>query len=48
MTSIRDSVRIAALEVKVSAMVAILEEFRDKFAKLEAEKQVRQQKDKVV
>jgi uncharacterized coiled-coil protein SlyX len=46
MTSIRDSARIAALEVKVSALTAIVEELRDKFAKLEAEKQVRQQKDK--
>jgi hypothetical protein len=46
MTAMRDVVRIAALEVKVSALTAIVETFRDKFAKLEAERQIKAQKDK--
>ena len=41
MTALRDVARIAALEVKFSALTAIIEEMRDKFAKLEAEKQER-------
>jgi hypothetical protein len=43
MTAMRDVIRMAALEVRMSALAAICEELRDKIVKIESERAVKQQ-----